>query len=97
MPKWFVDNKTKIAGAVILLIGFLQTTDNATVLTNLMGASGYSIFNMVMGAIVIVLGFWNTSEIKKQGNGFAVLSALFLLAVLSWCAMYVAASLRLLT
>ena len=66
MPKWFTDNKTKIAGAIIVLIGFLQAADQATVLSKLMGENGYSIFNMVMGAIVIVLGFWNTSEIAAK-------------------------------
>lgn len=66
--KWFNENKTKLSGALILLIGFLQTTDNAQLLTRFLGPDGYSIFNMIMGAVVLVLGFWNTNAIKQEAK-----------------------------
>lgn len=64
MSEFFRNNKTKVMGGLIVVIGFLQLTDNAAVLQRLMGDNGFAIWNLVAGAVVVLLGFLNTAQSK---------------------------------
>jgi bacteriorhodopsin len=56
--KWILRNPTKITGAIIVVIGALQT--NTTALQALMTPKQFAWFTVGAGAFVALLGFVNT-------------------------------------
>ncbi len=94
MGSFLSENRTKITGAVIVLIGFLQLTDNAEAIKRLLGEDAFAVWNLVAGGLVVVLGFLNTAAAEARGaakaqGGFArpslllAISAVCLIAALS--------------